>query len=441
MEAPATHKGLKFGGMYAYVISFLSVFLTACIPLATLMMWLIDKKLPTSSKSSGTKWKIWIATGVGAQIILTIMIVIFTPSDTKSSTKNNIENSVETVLEDKRQCTEIEKDLVAAYDSAIGATLQLKTQTVSALEMAQETSPSQQKLDRAIQKINSQSAAVGKYGVTIGNLSQEYGDECADSRRAEFSDEQIKPRQEKLNALSGETVGSKDTLSKEVKVINEKAELERKAAKEKADLERITLEQRKAAKALYKYQFVKEASKPEVRSQKDKYFNEYLIDLGATTHNKNNYGDDPILLALKAEAKAEVVRMDNDVRAQLIAKQLANGTTISAMSNYDLIKELEPDHPAVARYAKDFAPKPKQVVKEQPKPAAPRYKSAGVALREICEAGKEYSEDGFGTPKQIAHELAYWVIDLHKQTGGKASEASLRKAGSDGYMFENCSNY
>lgn len=431
MEAPSTHKGLKFGGMYAYVISFLSGFLTTCIPLATLMMWLIDKKLPTSTKSSGTKWKIWIATGVGAQLILAVMIVIFTPSDTKTSTKNNIENSVETVLEDKRQCTEIEKDLVAAYDSAIGATLQLKTQTVSALEMAQETSPSQQKLDRAIQKINSQSAAVGKYGVTIGNLSQEYGDECADSRRAEFSDKQIKPRQEKLNALSGETVGSKDKLLKEVKVINEKAELER-----------ITPEQRKAFKSVNKWTAIRNASMPEVRARVNQFEpSEETKLLWDKTYTENNNGDDPILKSLKAEAKAEVLRMDNDVRAQKVEKFLANGTTISAKSNYDLIKELEPDHPAVARYAKDFAPKPKQVVKEQPKPAAPRYKSAGVALREICEAGKEYSEDGFGTPKQIAHELAYWVIDLHKQTGGKASEASLRKAGSDGYMFENCSNY
>ena len=120
---------------------------------------------------------------------------------------------------------------------------------------------------------------------------------------------------------------------------------------------------------------------------------------------------------------------------------LASGTTISAESNYKLIKELEPNHPAVARYAKDFAPKPKQIVKEESKPAVPTYKSASTALREICEAGKEYSEDGFGTPKQIAHELAYWVIDLHKETDGKASEAALRKAGSDGYMFENCSNY
>lgn len=427
MEAQTTHKGLKFGGIYAYAISVLSGFLTTCIPLAALMMWLIDKKLPTSAKSSGAKWKIWIATGVGAQLIFVMLIVLFTPSDTKTSTKNNIENSVETVLEDKRQCTEIERDLVAAYDSAIGSTLQLKAQTVSALEMAQETSPSQQKLDKAIQKINSQSAAVGRYGVMIGNLSQEYGDECADSRRSEFNDEEIKPRQEKLNALSGESVSSKDSLTQEVE-----------AVKEKADLERITPEQRKAVKASYKYQFVGEASKPEVRSQQYKFKTD---GSGATVHNENNYGDDPVLLALKAEAKAEVVRMDNDVRAQLIAKQLANGTTISAKSNYDLIKELEPDHPAVARYAKDFAPKPKQVVNEQPKPAAPTYKSADVALREICEAGKEYSEDGFGTPKQIAHELAYWVIDLHKQTGGKASEAALRKAGSNGYMFENCSNY
>jgi len=64
---------------------------------------------------------------------------------------------------------------------------------------------------------------VGKYGVTIGNLSQEYGDECADARRSAFNDEEIKPRQDKLNALSGEAVNSKDALSKEVNAINEKA--------------------------------------------------------------------------------------------------------------------------------------------------------------------------------------------------------------------------
>lgn len=67
--------------------------------------------------------------------------------------------------------------------------------------------------------------------------------------------------------------------------------------------------------------------------------------------------------------------------------------------------------------------------------------SKQAALREICEAGAEYSRDGYGTQAQIAHELAYWVIDLYKQTGGAASEGQLRTAGSHGYMYENCSKY
>jgi len=84
---------------------------------------------------------------------------------------------------------------------------------------------------------------------------------------------------------------------------------------------------------------------------------------------------------------------------------------------------------------------PEPETQEEAKPAVPSYKSAKAALREICEAGVEYSQDGIGTAQQIAHELAYWVIDLHRETGGQASEAALRKAGSDGYMFEDCSKY
>ena len=68
-------------------------------------------------------------------------------------------------------------------------------------------------------------------------------------------------------------------------------------------------------------------------------------------------------------------------------------------------------------------------------------KTKRQALREICEAGAEYSRDGYGTPAQIARELAYWVIDLHRQTGGAATEGQLKTAGSHGYMFENCSKY
>ena len=70
-----------------------------------------------------------------------------------------------------------------------------------------------------------------------------------------------------------------------------------------------------------------------------------------------------------------------------------------------------------------------------------KRKSKQTALREICEAGAEYSRDGYGTQAQIAHELAYWVIDLYKQTGGAASEGQLRNAGAHGYMYENCSKY
>ena len=79
--------------------------------------------------------------------------------------------------------------------------------------------------------------------------------------------------------------------------------------------------------------------------------------------------------------------------------------------------------------------------KRQPPTPKPSYKSKAAALREICQAGKEYAEDGLGTSQQIAHELAYWVIDLHKQTGGAASEGQLKRAGSHGYMYENCSKY
>ena len=68
-------------------------------------------------------------------------------------------------------------------------------------------------------------------------------------------------------------------------------------------------------------------------------------------------------------------------------------------------------------------------------------KSRKQALREICEAGDEYRRDGFGTAQQIAHELAYWVIDLHRETGGKASEGELKNAASQGYVDGNCSMY
>lgn len=78
---------------------------------------------------------------------------------------------------------------------------------------------------------------------------------------------------------------------------------------------------------------------------------------------------------------------------------------------------------------------------EKEKASAPKRKSKQAALREICEAGAEYSRDGYGTQQQIAHELAYWVIDLYKQTGGAASEGQLKNAGAHGYMYENCSKY
>lgn len=429
MESQKDYKGLKFAGKPAYVISGLSCLLT-CLPLGLLAMWLIDKKLPTSNRTSGTKWKIWLASGFFVQFALVLLAAVSeTPAEKVA--KNTIENTVETVVEDKRKCDDIEEDLVTSLDGAIGASIQIQTLSVVALEAAQDDSPSQAQVDQTIQSINKENYRVNSYATKIATLSQEYGDSCADSRREAFTAENITPRNEKLLALAGEV----EEIAGKVTQL----EAEQKA---KAELERITPEQRAAFKALTKYNLVEEASLPEVRSQAEKFKpSAETIDLGARTHNDNDFGEDPILVALAEEAKAEVVRMDNDVRASKVEKFLANGTTISAKSNYDMIKQLEPDHPAVARFAQAFEPKPEPVAKEEPKPAAPAYKSASVALREICQAGVEYSQDGIGTPTQIAHELGYWVIDLHKQTGGKASEAALRQAGSDGYMFENCSKY
>lgn len=78
--------------------------------------------------------------------------------------------------------------------------------------------------------------------------------------------------------------------------------------------------------------------------------------------------------------------------------------------------------------------------KEQAANAKPR-KSKQQALREICEAGAEYSRDGYGTQAQIARELAFWALDLYRQSGGAASEGQLRNAATHGYMYENCSKY
>lgn len=71
----------------------------------------------------------------------------------------------------------------------------------------------------------------------------------------------------------------------------------------------------------------------------------------------------------------------------------------------------------------------------------PSLKTKQQALKEICEAGAEYSRDGYGTQAQIARELAFWALDLYKQSGGAASEGQLKNAATHGYMFENCSTY
>lgn len=317
-------KILEFGKPASYVLATFIGFSTIYfLFLSPLVMAIIDKAPQTKNKSQSTKWALWGIAGLITWMPLVAVSAGFTPGKTEA--ENHVESTIEKIVEDKRQCAEIESDIVKAYDGAIGASIVLQSKTISALEKAQETSPSQSNLDSLVQDLNKSTSNVSRYSSDIAILSQEYGDECSDSRRESFTTGEIEPRQIKLLALTGETKESKATVESIRSDVKEK---------EAAEL-------------------------------------------------------------LEAEKKAEEAKKRETAEAEKVRK---------------------------AEYEASL-------------------KTPQAAYREICAAGKEYAEDGIGTQAQIARELAYWALDLKKQTGGRATEGKLRQAGTDGYIFEDCSKY